>query len=532
MVTEQQDTRFYGQHYRQSLREKFRWFRLQHVLYALLTVGLAYIGALLLEENLPPAVFQMNNQNVVLLFVIACAFTAGRFGLLPGLVASFTSFLIVNYYFTPPYYSLKFYSLTDILNLSLFLSAALCISFFTSQAREYAKKSAKRELNTQALFTLYRIASTSSSRWQALEKLQGTLSHMLGMDVAFFLPSALNLERIEPAFPKGITLSETERKALDVCWKETKTTGLASLFESGIQWRFEAMLAPGGKTGVLAVRPRKKEKLDMWFGRLLTAIADQTAAAIEHIELERAMETTRIREEREKLRSMLLSSVSHDLKTPLASIIGALGVCRNQGNQLTIENQKTLIETAFEEAVRLDSFITNILDITRLESGKIIFRHDWHNAEILVKAVIKRLGHRLRHHQVVILPCTKNIEIYADVTMTSQVIQNLLDNAYKYTPAGTRIEVRLYEEDKGFCYEVHDYGAGLPPDKLERIFDKYARLQMKDSQVAGTGLGLAICKAVMEAQGGTITAENHPESGAVFTLRLPQWRHTDISNTS
>jgi two-component system sensor histidine kinase KdpD len=349
------------------------------------------------------------------------------------------------------------------------------------------------------------------------------------MDVAFFLPPALNPDAIEPAFPRDLHLDEADRAALELCWKEMKTTGLASPYDFDTQWRFEPMLASGGEIGVLAIRPRPHAKLDAWFGRLLTAIADQTAAVIEHIELERSMEATRIREEREKLRSMLLSSVSHDLKTPLASIIGALSICRSQ-RAVTPEKREILIETALEEAERLDSFITNILDMTHLESGKIEFKQDWHNPQAMIQEVIKRLTYRMRQHKVVIQPSPVKVEVYMDLVMTEQVFQNILDNACKYTPASAVIEVScIQKEGQGIFWQIRDHGKGLPPEKLDRIFDKYSRLQMKDSQVAGTGLGLAISRAIMEAQNGTVTAANHPEGGAVFTIQLPKWRMAETT---
>lgn len=146
----------------------------------------------------------------------------------------------------------------------------------------------------------------------------------------------------------------------------------------------------------------------------------------------------------------------------------------------------------------------------------------------VIQRVVKRLQHQLQHHPLVVHSCPSDIEIYMDTTMTEQVLQNLLDNACKYTAAGTAIEVRAGVHDgNGFCCEVRDYGKGLPEEKLQQVFDKYARLQKKDSQVAGTGLGLAICKAVIEAQGGKITAANHPGGGAVFTFSLPQWRRVE-----
>jgi len=515
-----------GQSYRRNWREKLYWLHPLYMFYALIAVGIAHICALLLQKFLPPALFRINNQNIGLLFMIACAFVASRWGLLPGLIASAASFLSINYFFTAPYYLSNLNSVTDILNMTIFLSAALFISLFTSQSHGYAEKAAKRELSTQALFTLYRSASIASSRQEALETLQQQLTRMLQMEVAFFLPPALNPDRIESAFPVNIPLSKTDREALDLCWKETKTTGIASPSNPGTQWRFEPMLAPGGEVGVLGIRPKTRMQLDAWYGRLLTAIADQTASIIEHIELERSMETTRMREEREKLRSMLLSSISHDLKTPLASIAGALSIYRGQGKRLTLEKQEALIDTALQETERLDSFITNILDMTRLESGKIEFRQDWYNVNNFIREVTTRLEQRLNHHSLIVSnQPAKALEVYMDLMMTEQVLQNILDNACKYTPPHTPIEIQWTgEKDKGFFCTVRDHGHGVPVEKIDHIFDKYARLQMKDSQIAGTGLGLAICKAIMEAQGGYVKAANHPEGGAIFTLYLPKWR--------
>lgn len=507
-----------------SERLRLRHFNASALVYALGTVAAAFSFALLLKSILPPALFRVNDQNVGLLFMIACAFAAGRYGLLPGLVASAASFLAVNYYFTVPYYTIKIASITDILNMILFLSAAVLISLFSSQTRDFAQKAAKRELATQALFTLYRVASEAFSRPQALEKLQQKLERMLESDVAFFMPTLLRPDRVDNVFPKNIILTENDRMALNACWSDMKTTGAASPYNPGTAWRFEPMVSPMGEIGVMGVRPYEKNQLDVWFGRLLSAIADQTATVLEHIDLERSMEETRLREDREQLRSMLLSSVTHDFKTPLAGVIGALSVYRSLGAKLTPEKRAELIDAAMEEALRLDSFITNILDMTRLETGNIRFRKEWHDIKTLFEGVHKRLTYRLRHHELVIHSYPKDVEVCMDALMTQQVVQNLIDNACKYTPAGTKIEVACKTEDTGFVCEVRDHGSGLPPEKLAQVFDKYARLQKKDSQVAGTGLGLAISKAVMEAQGGWITASNHPEGGAVFTFSLPQWR--------
>ncbi len=511
--------------YRYSLLERFRMFHFRHILYALCSVGVAYLGALALRYFLSPALFRINTQNIGLLFMIACAFSAGRFGLIPGLVASVTSFFAINYFFTAPYYQNSFTSVTDLLNMGIFLSAAFLISFFTSQTRNVAEKSARRELSMQVLFNLYRITSGVASRQQALEKLCDHLARTLKIEVAFFLPPAINPEGIELTYPHDIILRDADVKALELCWKEMKITGLGSPSFRDSAWRFNPMLAQSGTIGVIGVKPNNRSQIYVWFGEMLMTIADQMATIIENIELARTMETTRISEEREKLRSMLLSSVSHDLKTPLASIIGALNIYHSRRNQLDDKKRTALIETALGEAERLDSFITNILDMTRLESKKIHFKQNWYDPRTPVDEVLKRLEYRLRNHKIVLHAYEEKTEVYMDSMMTGQVLQNIVDNACKYTSSGTTIELRMMtDKDKGFYYEVRDHGGGIPPEKMERIFDKYARLQMRDSQIAGTGLGLAICKSVIEAQGGSIKVANHPEGGAIFTLHIPQWR--------
>ncbi|MDE3060340.1 MAG: DUF4118 domain-containing protein [Pseudomonadota bacterium] len=516
-----------GQPYHQGLSEKLGLHALRplYFFYTLLAVGVAFLASLLIGNLFPDTAYGARDKNAALMLMVACAFVAERFGLMPGLLASVSSAMIVDYYFTIPYRDLSLVTATDIVSLLLFLSTTVMVALLTSRPKDYARKVAKRELGTKALFTLYRTASTAFTREQALEKLQQKLAHMLEMEVAFFLPSS---ERIEAAFPAAVELAPEDRKALDLCWSETKATGLASPEGQEAAWRFEPMVASGSVIGVMGVKPRSRSQLDAWFGQFLSAIADQTASIIQHIDLERTMQETRLREEREQLRSILLSSVSHDFKTPLAGIIGALSVHRSLGERLTPQKRAELIDSAIEEAQRLDSFITNILDMTRLESCDIRFRKEWYSFEAMVAEVTRRLKHRLRQHQLAIDLCAPDVEVYADIMMTEQVLQNVLDNASKYTPPGTCIDISCQLEPNGrlICF-VHDHGPGLPPDRLNHIFDKYARLHKKDSQIAGTGLGLAISKTIMEAQGGSIVAANHPEGGALFTLCLPQWRRLD-----
>ncbi len=499
--------------------------RIHHFMYACLAVGIALLAAQQIEQLLPPALFKVNIQNISLIFMTACAFVAGRYGLLPGLVAGVLGAVTYNYYYVPPYDAFRIETVTEALNMSLFIFAAGLIALFTGRARKHSNRSERSERTTQVLFMLYRTASSAFSRHEALTTLQRKLTSILDIDVAFFMPPVMRPNELEIAVPESLTLEEIDETALQACWSDMKATGLGTPSHASASWRFEPMVAQSGMIGVLAVRPRSRPVLEVWLSRLLAGIADQTALIMEHFELTRTMEATRIREEREKLRSMLLSSVSHDLKTPLAGIIGSLSVHRSLGTKVPPEKRAELLDDALEEAQRLDSFITNILDITRLESGKVEFRPDWFEMQGVILHVIKRMNHRLKGRKITVMPGGENLEVYMDGMLGEQILQNLIDNACKYTPPGTHITITCtVREGAGFCCEIRDFGDGIPPEKLTTVFDKYARIEKVDSQVAGTGLGLSICKAVLEAQGGWITAENHPEGGAVFTFCYPKWR--------
>lgn len=520
-------TGYFRQPWRTSAMNMLREVKPLHVVYGLLAMLIPSLFAVMLQHLLPPVFFRINEQNIDNLFLIAIALVAGRFGLAPGLFAAIAGFLIENYYFTLPYNQFKLSGATNFFSMCLFLSAAVLIAVFTSRMRSYAQKVKRREMHTEMLFTLYRLTAEAFTREQAIETLQKNLEQMLRADVAIFLPKLSQSNELEAAAPVTLTLSENDTKALNASWSDMKSTGAASPYNQSSAWRFEPMVTANGEVGVLGVRPHHAMQLDAWFGRLLTAAADQTAAILSHIELERSMEAKRMGEEREKLRVMLLSSVSHDLKTPLAGIIGSLSAFLTLGHKLKPEQNIDLIKGSLEEAQSLNSFITNILDMTRLETGNIKFGKEWIRIRELTDNITKRLSHRLKQRKVAITFPESDVEASMDNIMTGQVLQNLIENACKYTPADTEIDINWeVNSEGGVTCSVRDHGKGIPTENLYSIFDKYTRLHKKDTQTPGTGLGLAIAKAIIEAQGGWIKASNHPDGGAVFTFSLPNWRST------
>jgi two-component system sensor histidine kinase KdpD len=492
-------------------------------------VGGTTLASQLLNTSSAPDALTLNFTSVSLVFLTICTLMALRFGFFPGVLAGLLSLLSVNYFYVSPENTLQVNSVDDYVALLAFLSATLVISAVGGSTRAQVETALRRERRTQALFQINRLTANAQTSEEALEILHRALSEMLELDVVFFLPPTLNPDAIEPAYPKDMDLSQETRKALEEAWREKKPTGTGTPDRYHTTWRFEPMVTHNGEVGVMGINMPRDATVDAAFGRLSGALADHVAAIIERVELARSVEDTKIRQERERLRSMLLSSVSHDLKTPLASIIGSLSVYHSMRAKLPPERLEQLTQTALEEAQRLDSFITNILDMTRLESGSITYKMEWADPGELLLRVRKRMKTRLRGHAIHIHAPSEILEFEADVMMTEQVLENVLDNAIKYSPAGSDIDVSYGVASDGLFIEVRDRGQGIPLDKKDLVFDKYFRLKMEDSRVAGTGLGLAISRSIMESQKGTIEVENHPEGGAVFRLLFPSIRRLDAA---
>jgi two-component system sensor histidine kinase KdpD len=256
--------------------------------------------------------------------------------------------------------------------------------------------------------------------------------------------------------------------------------------------------------------------------RLLDALCDQAALAIDRVNLAQDIDRARLAAETDRLRAALLTSISHDLRTPLASILGSASSLVAHGHDFDATIQASLMRTILEEAERLNRFIGNLLDMTKLESGP--FRPQTGAADLsdIVGATLHRADKILQNHTVEIKLESDLPLLDLDMVLMEQVLFNLFDNAAKYAPQGSRITVTARHEDGSAVIRVLDEGGGIPEADLERIFDKFYRVHRSDRQRAGTGLGLAICRGFVEAMGGSITAANRIDrQGAVFTIRLP-----------
>jgi two-component system sensor histidine kinase KdpD len=256
--------------------------------------------------------------------------------------------------------------------------------------------------------------------------------------------------------------------------------------------------------------------------RLLDALIDQAALAIERVNLVDDVDQAKRREEADRLRAALLTSISHDLKTPLASIVGAAGALKDLSRALDDAAKADLVATILAESERLNRFIANLLDMTRLESGSIKPNTALHDIGEIVGSVLERARKILAHHRLKVDIAKDLPMLELDPVLFEQVLFNLLDNAAKYASPDTTVVIQSWQEGANVKLQILDEGSGIPSEEIDRIFDKFHRAEKQDHVRAGTGLGLAISRGFIEAMGGSITAANRPDRpGAVFTITLP-----------
>ncbi|MBV9044449.1 MAG: GAF domain-containing protein, partial [Alphaproteobacteria bacterium] len=347
-------------------------------------------------------------------------------------------------------------------------------------------------------------------------------AQMLGMRIVILLPEGESVA-VRAGYPPEDTLDEADLAAAKWAWQHNAPAGRGADTLPGAKRLFLPMSTGRGTVGIVGLDNDKPGLLltpDQ--RRLFDALADQAALAIERINLAGEIDRSRLAAETERLRAALLTSISHDLRTPLASILGSATSLKSQRGALDAVAQAELVDTIQEEAERLNRFIANLLDMTRLESGAVEPRLELTEIGDVVGSALRRASKVLVHHAVDVSLAANLPPVKVDAVLFEQILFNLLDNAAKYAPRDTRISITGVVAGNSVRLEVADQGDGIPLTDVERIFDKFYRAQAGDRQRAGTGLGLPIARGFVEAMDGTITAGNLTEgTGAVFTIVLP-----------
>jgi two-component system sensor histidine kinase KdpD len=461
-------------------------------------------------------------ENVDLVFLTAVVVVAARFGLWPSLFASVAASLCYNFFFLPPVYTFTITDPTNVAAFFFFMLIAILVSNVAARVRSQADTAIGRVQTTESLYAFSRKLAGTATLDDVLWATAYQTALMLKVRVVLLLPEE-GVLTVKSGYPPEDELDQADLAAAHWAWSNDRPAGRGSDTLPGAKRLFLPMRTGRGAIGVIGIDDdRTGPLLTPDQRRLLDALVDQGALAIERVLLVEDMDRVKRTVESDRLRGALLTSISHDLKTPLASVLGAASTLRDLGAGLTDAQKHELLATVIDESERLNRFIANLLDMTKLESGAIVPNAARHDVGEIVGSALRRADKILVHHKVSLQLGADLPMLELDAVLFEQVLFNLLDNAAKYAPSGTTISIRGARDRDSVLLQIMDEGKGIPLEELESVFDKFYRVQKGDHVRPGTGLGLAISRGFVEAMRGTITAANRSDrSGAVLTIRLP-----------
>lgn len=457
--------------------------------------------------------------NMVMVYLLAVVLAALRLGLKPAILTAFLGVLAFDFFFVPPRLTFAVVDTQYLITFAALFTVGVVISSLVSKVRERAEAVREREVQTASLYYLSRDLAAVADIETLVQVVVRNIGESLAAGSTVLLPKGDRLE--VAAASKGLKPDVKEMAVADWAFRNRQPAGQGTetLVSAGLLYL--PLQTSGNILGVLGVRLKNvADYRSTQIRRLLDAFVTQTAMALERVQLSRQAEQAQILQARETLERALLNSISHDLRTPLVSITGALDTLREKVHTLANEARMELLDTAREEAERLNRFVGNLLDMTRLEAGAIKLKRELCDIQDLVGCALAALERRIGGRRVDVLLPTDLPMVRMDMVMMTQVLVNLLDNALKYSPPDSGIEISARVDDGRLGMEVADHGPGIPEQDLKRVFDKFYRIPVPEGS-RGTGLGLSICKGIVEAHGGAIRAENRARGGLRVIVTLP-----------
>jgi two-component system sensor histidine kinase KdpD len=457
---------------------------------------------------------------LVLVYLLGVVAVAARSGPGPSILACVLSVAAFDFFLVPPHYTFAVAEAQDLLTFGAMFVVALVISGLTVRIRWLADAARQREIRTAALYAMSRDLASAREVSAILEAAARHIGEVFRGQVTLLLPDTNGSLHTQTAGGNSYAPNADEAELCRWVYVQRQGAGLGTGTSPEASAHYLPLTASRGTLGVLGLRPDDPRTMAAPEQvRHLETFGGQVALALERAQLAAEAQEAQLRVEAESMRSALLSSVSHDLRTPLASITGTASSLLEGDATFDASTRRMLLETLCEEAERLSRLVRNLLDMTRLQSGALRVSKEWHPLEEVIGAALGRMERPLRGRPVVTRVPEDLPLVPIDDVLIEQVFINLLENAVKYTPSGSEIELTAGAHDGGVTVGVADRGAGIPPEDQARLFEKFYRGGSTASH--GAGLGLAICRGIIEAHGGRIWAENRPGGGSIFQFTLP-----------
>ncbi|OYU48200.1 MAG: two-component sensor histidine kinase [Rhizobiales bacterium PAR1] len=456
-------------------------------------------------------------------YLVAVLLVSFRQGLGGAILASTLGFLSFNFFFTTPYYSFEVEQHESVVALIVFFISAIFTGTLASRLKAQVESMRAAQRRTETLYDFARkiasVTKTDDVLWAAVSH----VARVLDCHSLILMPDARGALQQVQGFPSIDELDARAEGAARWAYEKNEPAGLGTSTLPMSEWLFVPLSTARGAFGVIGVQFRDKARtLDPETSRLLMAVEDQVSVAVERTRLTNELANARVSAESDKLRTALLNSVSHDLRTPLVSVIGAISSLADKTQHLSASDSQELTQTALDEARRLDRYVQNLLDMTRLGHGALKARRAAVDLREIVGRVRTDLERVLGQHTLVVEMPRNLPMVDVDPVLIGQALANVLENAAKYAPAGSSILISAHVKAPWMHLAVSDEGPGIPASEKELVFDAFHRVSRGDGQPAGTGLGLAIVRGLIEAHGGTVKARDGLSgNGTIIELTLP-----------
>ncbi|WP_024300190.1 sensor histidine kinase [Methylomicrobium lacus] len=480
-------------------------------------VGVTLISAVL--ARLMHGSFEQS--NLAMIFLLGVALIAARFGRGPSVLASILGVLVFDFFFVTPFHSFAVSDTQYLVTLSAMLIVAMLISNLTANVRSQAKVAAHRERRASVLYAMSKDLAAAESETEIVRTAARHIHAEFGSRNVILFPDASGrmIYPNEPGMPES--LSGADLSVAQWVFDHNEMAGQGTTTLPGAKAIYFPTDDGSTVLGVLALVPVNLRRVFLpEQQKLLATFLRLIAQAVTRLRLAEQAKIVQLQIETEGLRNSLLSSISHDLRTPLATIVGSASILAEDDGSLKAEDKIEVSRAIYDEARRMSNLVSNILDMARLDAGTIQLHKEWYPLEEIIGTVLTRFDKRTSDRQVKVTLPPGIPMIYADAVMIEQVLTNLLENALRYTPAGSPLEIAAEMSDDWVEISLADRGPGIPAGLENRLFEKFYRLHDETAQ-SGVGLGLAICRAIVAVHGGSIRAHNRADGGAIFSFLLP-----------